>query len=164
MDFGLVLFAPPLDFDQKQVVVAVDQTAVLGSHLAVAVGQMVGFGQVVVTDQTVDLGNHLAVAVGQMVDFELVVVVVDQMTGFGQVAVVVDQIADLGNHLVAVVGQTVDFELVVVIDQTVVLGNRLVVVAFHSSNLDCKAVGQTADLGSFADQIADRMNSQPFQA
>ena len=70
MDFELVLLAPLPGLDQKQVVVAVDQTADLGSHLAVAVGQMVGFGQVVVTDQTVDLGNHLVVAVDQMIDFE----------------------------------------------------------------------------------------------
>ena len=100
---------------------------------------MVGFGQVaVVVDQIADLGNHLAVAVGQMVDFEQVVVT--------------DQIVVLGNHLV------------VVADQIVVLGNHLVVVVFHSSNLDCKAVGQTVDLGSFAGHIADHMNFQPFQA
>ena len=159
---------------------AVDQTAVLGSHLAVAVGQMVGFGQVaVVADQIADLGNHLVAAVDQTAVLgSHLAAAVGQMVGFGQVAVVVDQIADLGNHLVAAVGQMVDFELVVVIDQTVVLGNhlavvvgqtvvlgnRLVAVAFHSSSLDCKTVDQTADLGSFADQIADRMNSQPFQA
>ena len=96
------------------------------------------------------------------------------MIGFGLVAVVVDQIVVLGNHLAVAVGQTVDFEQVVVTDQTVVLGNRLavavgqtadlgnrlVVVVFHSSNLDCMAVGQTVVLGSFA----DHMNFQPFQA
>ena len=75
MDFELIPLAPLPGFVQKQVVVVVDQTADLGSHLAVAVGQMVGFGLVaVVVDQIVVLGNHLAVAVGQTVDFEQVVV------------------------------------------------------------------------------------------
>ena len=71
MDFELIPLAPLPGFVQKQVVVVVDQTADLGSHLAVAVGQMVGFGLVaVVVDQTVGLGNHLVVAVDQMIDFE----------------------------------------------------------------------------------------------
>ena len=100
---------------------------------------MIGFGLVaVVVDQIVVLGNHLAVTVGQTVDFEQVVVT--------------DQTVGLGNHLAVAVDQTAD------------LGNHLVVVVFHSSNLDCKAVGQTVDLGSFAGHIADHMNFQPFQA
>ena len=97
---------------------------------------MIGFGLVaVVVDQIADLGNHLDVTVGQMVGFE-------------QIVVVVDQTVVLGNHLDVAVGQTAD------------LGNRLVVVVFHSSNLDCMAVVQTVVLGSFA----DHMNFQPFQA
>ena len=68
MDFELIPLAPLPGFVQKQIVVAVDQTADLGSHLAVAVGQMVDFEQVV--DQTVVLGNHLVVVVDQMIDFE----------------------------------------------------------------------------------------------
>ena len=99
MDFERVLLAPLPGFVQKQVVVAVGQTAVLGSHLAVAVGQMVGFGQVaVVVDQTVVLGNHLVVAVDQMIDFEQVVVT-DQTVVLGKRLVVTDQTVVLGNHL-----------------------------------------------------------------
>ncbi len=136
---------------KRQVVVAVDQTAVLGSHLAVAVGQMVGFGQVAF------------VVAGKLLTLETTLLRL-LLLYF------------VPNHLVGCWPNGLILNQFVVIDQTVVLettllwllakllsGNRLVAVAFHSSSLDCRLLTKLLTLEVLLTKLLT-VNSQPFQA